>query len=467
MKHLVITIILIIFLTNNMYSQSLEFIVTENCTAYDVSDKKDDIFEKGEILVYNKDDYFFYDQNTTYKMLITVSRPNTKHSYYTDLDCLALRNSIPKHTELENDIWIEKYNIDILLLPENQREKFINSKTSYWSDYKQEYLYDFGDPINEPWYNFYSPLDLNIDTYYMNFSAFPTFYSMDLLISNIEKESNKYTFTVFSKHLGNDNNVQFEFRDLYYKDSPYKLFLIQDGDYLDMYLGMIRPSKNVFSYIRGNQEMIEEIEHFVRREPYDPSKILWPRHANGTSDYDDKTILDHKTGNAYLTLHNSTIRTEPDSNSDIVTDIKKDDVVTILEKTNGVTINDIQSNWLKVKTDNNQTGWVFGGDISLNDATSREEQVQYEAEHAELLKVAQQYQEKLEQERKAEEEQKAIEQKAQALRDEEERLLQEAMDKLIDFDVFLNVTGGMLVFIILLIVVILILKSKKKNRKSK
>ncbi|WP_028973487.1 SH3 domain-containing protein [Spirochaeta cellobiosiphila] len=376
------------------------------------------------------------------------------------LDC----NHLPRR--IEESFWIMKYNIDILTLNQEKVEETIITNAPYWDTFERFYRNETGS-TPKPWYNYYTPLSFFIDNKHIEFSSFSYRAGIDLLLDKNNVAKNTYTFSVFSEHVSNLHYLQAEYDKLHNNSTPYNLIFVQDGDYLDMYIDSVRSSNYIFTYVRGTKEMAKEIENFVRREPYDPSKILWPRHANGTSDYDDQTILDHKTGNAYLTLHDSTIRTEPDSSSDIVADIKKDDVVTILEKNNSITINDIQSNWLKVKTDTNQTGWVFGGDISLNDATSREEQERYEAEHAELLKVAQQYQEKLEQERKAEEEQKAIEQKAQALRDEEERLRQEAMDKLIDFDVFLYVTGGMLVFIILLIVVILILKSKKKNRKSK
>ncbi|WP_281169346.1 hypothetical protein [Spirochaeta cellobiosiphila] len=41
-----------------------------------------------------------------------------------------------------------------------------------------------------------------------------------------------------------------------------------------------------------------------------------------------------------------------------------------------------------MKTDNGQTGWVYGGYISLNDAVSKEEQEQYNKEHAELVQLA-------------------------------------------------------------------------------
>ncbi|WP_028973488.1 SH3 domain-containing protein [Spirochaeta cellobiosiphila] len=466
----IIYLISLMLFSNILSAQELNYIVTESNT---IDGKK---LPKGaEVIHYIDTDFVggnLNDYNFTTE--IEVHPINLEESLYISCDYLELKKK-PLHLPqpFNNSIWVMSYYFDILQYKSNERIKsYIFNQDKSWNTWEKTLHRNEPGPYRE-WYEDFQTLYILLKPNLIVTSRSPYHDFTRLLVDSIAIKANNIKFSIISNAYDDNTLIQSGYEQIISHSSPYNLIFVQDGDYLDMYIDSVRSSNHIFTYVRGTKEMAKEIEHFVRREPYDSSKILWPRHANGTSDYDDETILDHKTGNAYLTLHNTTIRTEPDSNSDIVSDIKKDDVVTILEKANSVTINDIQSNWLKVKTDNNQTGWVFGGDISLNDTTSREEQEQYEAEHAELLEAAQQYQEnqerlKTEQAIKEAEEQKKLEEQRQILLEEVEKnanLVKRPLDDFIYYGtIFLFF---LFIFLILIGITYLIVRLVKSKRNKK
>ena len=61
-----------------------------------------------------------------------------------------------------------------------------------------------------------------------------------------------------------------------------------DGDYLNVYIDSTDNLLGCYCYT--NSETIMTLRNFVRNNvwnrPYDLSGIIWPRHADGTSDFD-------------------------------------------------------------------------------------------------------------------------------------------------------------------------------------
>ena len=72
----------------------------------------------------------------------------------------------------------------------------------------------------------------------------------------------------------------------YQKDAYIKLFVQFDGDYVDLWIN----SKDNFMgrYIIAPDVLCEQIHEFMATKDIDLSKITWPRHADGSCDYDDK-----------------------------------------------------------------------------------------------------------------------------------------------------------------------------------
>lgn len=62
---------------------------------------------------------------------------------------------------------------------------------------------------------------------------------------------------------------------------------IFDGDYLDFYID----DMFIHKFCRINEVSLKEYENLILNNECDLSKVKWPRHADGTSNYDDKIIM--------------------------------------------------------------------------------------------------------------------------------------------------------------------------------
>ena len=60
-----------------------------------------------------------------------------------------------------------------------------------------------------------------------------------------------------------------------------------DGDYLYIYLNG-ETDKDLFAtFVNMNEQTLQELKRFIKTETCDFTKITWPRHADGTCDYED------------------------------------------------------------------------------------------------------------------------------------------------------------------------------------
>ena len=123
----------------------------------------------------------------------------------------------------------------------------------------------------------------------------------DLYLSNVYvKLSNSFNFG-FSKFFIKDMEMidektyKFECicEDFYHPDSKYKiekeaiamLYAEIDGDYIKVFLF---DTENLFKiYARINKETEHELNSYFETGLCDLSKVTWPRHADGTCDYED------------------------------------------------------------------------------------------------------------------------------------------------------------------------------------
>lgn len=178
-----------------------------------------------------------------------------------------------------------------------------------------------------------------------------------------------------------------------------------DGDYLDFYIdNMI-----IHKFSRINNSSLKEYENLMLNNECDLSKVKWPRHADGTSDYDDKIIMPEpnkliediqktfpkKIEEAsvpieevqpekivkYITKKEvrtiavlSDFLTNPPPKGFLMTKINVGSKVKITKIGKKDTIDNIESNWVKIKIMPGATkginknpipegleGWIFGG----------------------------------------------------------------------------------------------------------
>ncbi|MCR5437049.1 MAG: SH3 domain-containing protein, partial [Treponema sp.] len=172
-----------------------------------------------------------------------------------------------------------------------------------------------------------------------------------------------------------------------------EIILKPDGDYLSFYLSDGKTL--VFTFIKTNEETKNEFEKFLNTGKYDETKVTWPRHADGTSDYDDeikppmvklsddssfnsdkgdKGIINTITTSQTLSVtENLKLRSGEATTTEVLTVMAAGTNVKILELGHSETIDGITSNWVKVELlagaidrDGKEikagtVGWCYGG----------------------------------------------------------------------------------------------------------
>ena len=207
--------------------------------------------------------------------------------------------------------------------------------------------------------------------HFYDFFNFCSFY-----IENIEREDSFY-------------KVKAQVCDWYIEDFKYKyttgdfvnLKISIDGDYLFIYLDDVI----LATYVLVDSNTLTEIESFMKTEKCNYSKVTWPRHADGSCDYDgSKTIAAVQTAKATPSTNvapnktmtvseNLKLRSGEATISEVLTVMSAGTRVKILELGKAETIDGISSNWVKVEVQSGAkdregrairagtVGWCYGG----------------------------------------------------------------------------------------------------------
>ena len=206
------------------------------------------------------------------------------------------------------------------------------------------------------------------------------------LVKNVIKSNNNmeidllhYTDDDITERYGKTEDV---FSDVYNKfrcDSTIKLFIQTEGDYFDLWINT--KENYIGRYIVASESLCEQIVNLVRNNKCDLSKVIWPRHADGTCDYEDvssvKTVSTPSTNvtpNKTMTVsENLKLRSGEATTSEVLTVMQAGTKIKILELGKAENIDGISSNWVKVEVqsgakdrDGNTirtgtVGWCYGG----------------------------------------------------------------------------------------------------------
>lgn len=169
----------------------------------------------------------------------------------------------------------------------------------------------------------------------------------------------------------------------YYDEEEYKFDeilidakFIFDGDYLTVYAN---EDKFKQIYFRCTEETFEQLKSLIYTNKIDLSKVTWPRHADGSCDYDGskKTVAVQSTNvaqNKTMTVkENLKLRSGEATTTQVLTVMQAGTKVKILELGKAEKIDGINSNWVKVEVQKNAkdrdgkpikagtVGWCYGG----------------------------------------------------------------------------------------------------------
>lgn len=232
------------------------------------------------------------------------------------------------------------------------------------------------------------------------------------VIDSMKINKNEFIFTAHSNVEIDSSRIVIDFPKIK-KDQNYELKIIIDGDYLELFINNMFVDK----FCKINNSTLLEYEELIKNNSCDLSKVTWPRHADGTSEYDNKIITPEKinlfkndeityeidkdehiltksidkqeeTSNQYnseirtvsvkknkvmVITEDTVVRFDPYSNGTYMTSVVKGTTVKIKKVGKKDTINGVTSNWVFItfvgdayntkgkKIYYKTEGWLFGG----------------------------------------------------------------------------------------------------------
>ena len=314
--------------------------------------------------------------------------------YTNNFDSICIENLFPKQSD---SFFPEKY---ISYGTDESKKIYINIESiNALFENKKEIIKSAG--VN----NFFNENDYNLVAEYLkgNMESYPvfsnvviTFFTLEnLLISNIKKiDINSYEVDCL---FGGDRNFSFEvendchsvwlFKDYYYrsdrKDDYIKIKVLFDGDYVMFF--DIEQNKLLTTHVLVDKTLALKCADFFQGKKVNYTDIEWPRHSDGSCDYDgSKTTVASQTTKAtsstnvapnktMLVNENLKLRSGEDTSTQVLSVMSAGTKVKILELGKAETIDGISSNWVKVEVqkgakdrDGNPikpgtVGWCFGG----------------------------------------------------------------------------------------------------------
>ena len=155
----------------------------------------------------------------------------------------------------------------------------------------------------------------------------------------------------------------------------YSLYCRFDGDYLYLYL---EDGKTLFAtYCAYDDEEEEALYDAIRTNDFDMSQFTFPRHADGTCDYEnaasgEEIYKKRIVSGVYRAKENLRLREKEGTSGAVITAMPTGTRVKILSLGKEETIDGITNNWVEVRVEWNSkdlngrsiygtTGWCFGG----------------------------------------------------------------------------------------------------------
>lgn len=345
---------------------------------YDYS-KSNQLYEKNTNV--NIFSYIFLGDETN-TVIGLVDEKNDLYIDFADLSFTESSTYLPE--ELLKGEWIHSYYFDAL----KAKDPEIILQNEPWWDERKGWK---PDPYGEYPLSWGEEFQYNYGSYY--FTKF-TFCNGNVyyFIDKIQKKGNYY---YLSSKRRNSKVYDERPRKEYLKSSDYKtiqnfseidLIIKLDGEYMDVYLNSTDNYLGTYCY--ANSETLRELWHFARitdNLTVNFNNIRYPRHANGSCDYEGSKITSatqtakvtsapNISENTTMTVsENLKLRSGEATSTQVLTVMSAGSKVKILELGKAETIDGISSNWVKVEVQSDAKdrdgkpikkgtiGWCYGG----------------------------------------------------------------------------------------------------------
>lgn len=204
----------------------------------------------------------------------------------------------------------------------------------------------------------------------------PLYNYSTIYFSEFVKEKTKLSFNTWNYEGQQRQIIQFD----YYsevnnfsneeKKYTYDVDLIFDGDYVDFYLY----GKFVHRFCKLNEKTYKQLFSLFQENKVDLTKVTWPKHADGSCDYNTKDLLTNiKLSSIMYNQIDIPIYEIQETNSSVICNLKKNSKVLVQRIGKKEKINGFEDNWVQVEVQQESNGvtdedfvigtvgWCYGG----------------------------------------------------------------------------------------------------------
>ena len=374
MKKIILTITFL-FVTFIVFAQ--EFVITLKKDLILTDDYGVEYnYKKGNKFIYNVNKNGFgvsIDEPLKLKIYFNDSEDNRYDSQINDVYLEDYDFKISEN--VRKDYWIPSYYYEIL-----KSNSLLDDVLKYEKYWETKTIYSRYDELT--WISEFGMLRYYFGDFYFVFFENKGYYDVDFFAYLEEVSDTKIVYNVqrMYSHLGDYNRKymayenQPEFLPLFEKETPFKIILTLDGDYMKMYIDEVSEENLFQTLIRTTPEACNQIEKWIKGESDDLSKVVMPKKLSVQNESSKATSSTNVAKNKTMTVsENLKLRSAEATTSEVLTVMQADTKVKILELGKAENIDGINSNWVKVEVlsgakdrDGNTisrgtVGWCYGG----------------------------------------------------------------------------------------------------------
>ena len=373
-------LLLVLLLTARLFALDLEYKVVKDSAKCEVEVMEADLkvqfanknikslkVRAGEKIKYDtsadfyeitQSDVGYYGADSSRSILKAIGADNK--SYYYALDDVVIENA-DKLPRMGKDKDIKYPRESLYMIPSYYYD--VLKARNYEKIFEYEPYWLISDDNTYDWTDHFNPCYLTLTNTYGVIVYKDK--SVSFLITNVTRTAeNLYRIKIYV----NEKHKSYEGYDPRFYDGA-NIYLKYDGDYVDVYINSLNDKIDTFVISSYN---VREALRYTTYEYYDEIKdITWPRHADGTCDYETAVRL--QSGKRYRASDNLRLRSSGSTAGKPVVTIGKGTQVKVIAVGAEQTIDNLISNWVQVEVQTGAkdrdgkpiaagtVGWCFGG----------------------------------------------------------------------------------------------------------
>jgi hypothetical protein len=193
------------------------------------------------------------------------------------------------HSRENKELWVPYYYAEVL--HSRERDTLIDFESS-WLPW--EAIDDRTGEILDNWHMSYS-INYNGEVMFYNAAIRLTMSNRCLMVKDIQKIEHGYRVVCFTTDyldFGQDAGSYFDYWFFVKHLKYFTLFILEDGDYLDLFVN--NRSQQFGALIKIRQEFAEQFESLIKTNTCDLTNVQWPRRADVYSDLNFNSFFNAK-----------------------------------------------------------------------------------------------------------------------------------------------------------------------------